>query len=138
MYAPVFKSVEDPFLQKKALDSLAQAGDEQKYLYDFSFGKKAMDCDFDKTNKQGKECVVCVLMGEEVHQLTDKKSRVWRLFEEFRADNIALLCVSPYGKNTIQSMLKSETNEWQSVNASRVLIAVEIDRYVCVVVNFPE
>jgi len=54
---PFEEKIEDPYLKKAALESLKQAGNEQQFLYDFSFSE------FNKKNRGPKEGDLGVLVS---------------------------------------------------------------------------
>jgi N-acetylmuramic acid 6-phosphate (MurNAc-6-P) etherase len=62
---PFEEEIEDPYLQRAALDSLKKAGDDQQFLYDFSFSE-------DNVRKRGPEkddLGVVILVGPEAESL---------------------------------------------------------------------
>jgi len=58
---PFEEEIEDPFLRTAALDSLKKAGDDQQFLYDFSFAEG----DSRKKSLQKDDLGVIILTGEE-------------------------------------------------------------------------
>ncbi len=89
---PFEEQVDDLYLREAALRSLANAGSDQEYFYDFSFSP----ANIARRGPQQKDLGVVVVMGEEVRELLDPDS-CWRrflgLFRE-RGANVAMLVLA--------------------------------------------
>ena len=91
---PFEQEVEDPYLRRAALTSLERAGDDQQYLYDFSFGSE-----FNRTRRGPKEgdFGAVVLVNPAPEELSDAKSDARVFIERFLAQTgtkLALVIVS--------------------------------------------
>jgi N-acetylmuramic acid 6-phosphate (MurNAc-6-P) etherase len=62
---PFEEEIEDPYLQRAALDSLKKAGDDQQFLYDFSFS----DSNVRKRGPEKDDLAVLILLGPETEDL---------------------------------------------------------------------
>jgi len=62
---PFEEMIEDPFLKKAALESLKKAGDDQQFLYDFSFSEENVQ----KRGPAEGDLGVMILIGPEVDSL---------------------------------------------------------------------
>ena len=78
--APLETQVTDPYLKKAALQSLANAGNDQEQAYDFSFSKNSVARCGPETGDLG----VLVLMGDEIDALALPESPPARFMKLFR------------------------------------------------------
>ncbi len=81
---PFSRNIEDPYLKRAALRSLENAGNEQQFLYDFSYSKANLARHGPQKNDLG----VMVLFADEIMQLTNEFSpfQSWlRTFAEKQA-----------------------------------------------------
>ncbi len=89
---PFEEQVDDPYLRDAALRSLANAGNDQEYSYDFSFSAANVD----RRGPRQQDLGIVVVMNEEVRELLHPES-CWRrflgLFRE-RGANIAVLMLA--------------------------------------------
>ncbi len=88
---PFSQDIEDPYLKAAALRSLTNAGNEQQFLYDFSYSKANVQARGPGANDLG----VMVLFSNEIEQLAEPSSSFhsWlRTFAERQA-NIAVILV---------------------------------------------
>lgn len=102
---PFEEKIEDPYLKKAALQSLKNAGNNQQYLYDFSFSSSNLK---NKGPKAGDLGVLVVVSPEE--NLLQKKDsdflKFQRLFSELKA-HTAILCISNLSKKKITKLTKN-------------------------------
>jgi len=101
---PFQNQIQDPFLKKAALESLKKAGNDQKYIYDFSFSSPNIK---KRGPKPGDLGVLVAVSPEE--DLLENKSSCFRefitLFKQNQS-NIGLLCVSEWPENKIGRLMK--------------------------------
>lgn len=89
--APFSENIQDPYLKAAAIRSLKNAGDEQQFLYDFSYSPKNVDMRGLQENDLG----VMVLFANEIPQLLDPSSsfQSWlKTFDEKKA-KVAIILV---------------------------------------------
>jgi N-acetylmuramic acid 6-phosphate etherase len=112
LYQPAFETqVTDPYLQDAALRSLKSAGNDQEFLYDFSFSKSNVE----RRGPAPGDLGVLVLMDQEVRALGDPDSGARsfiRLFHEHGAA-IAILTATDAGdweqlNNSIETLMQPE------------------------------
>jgi N-acetylmuramic acid 6-phosphate (MurNAc-6-P) etherase len=89
---PFELEVEDPYLREAALRSLANAGDDQEFSYDFSFSASNVQ----KRGPSAGDLGVLVLVDDEVHELEDSRSASGRFMSLFRnvGGKVAILAVT--------------------------------------------
>jgi N-acetylmuramic acid 6-phosphate etherase len=88
-------SISDPFLQKVALSSLKNAGDDQQYMYDFSFSSSTVENRGPKEDDLG----VMILLADEIDELLHGTSDwcLWlKLFSENKAKVVVILLPCDY------------------------------------------
>jgi N-acetylmuramic acid 6-phosphate (MurNAc-6-P) etherase len=85
---PFEEEIEDPYLRTAALESLKKAGDEQQFLYDFSFAEDNLR----KRGLQKDDLGVMILLGEEARTVHDTDSP-FRKFAELCRKSGARLAV---------------------------------------------
>ncbi len=85
---PFEKEIEDPYLRTAALESLKKAGDDQQFLYDFSFAEDNIR----KRGLQKDDLGVMILVGEEAGTVRDAHSP-FRKFAEICRKSGARLAV---------------------------------------------
>ncbi len=73
---PFEDEIDDPYLRDKALESLKQAGDDQQYLYDFSFAEPNTK----KRGPQQGDISVMVLIGLEVDEMVSNPASSFTRF----------------------------------------------------------
>jgi N-acetylmuramic acid 6-phosphate etherase len=89
-YRPQFLArIEDTYLKDSALKSLQQAGYDQKYLYDFSFGSKNI---MKRGPKEG-DLGVLVCLNEETDDLSMFDSPLRRFIRLFKESNASVILV---------------------------------------------
>jgi N-acetylmuramic acid 6-phosphate etherase len=99
-YKPSFLAeIEDPYLQESALRSLANAGNDQRMLYDLSFSR------FNEENRRplpGDLCVV-VCVEDEIDELSDSNSSFSRFmdFSQSSGARVALVTVGRKGLSEV-------------------------------------
>ncbi|NIM14599.1 MAG: hypothetical protein GTO45_21500 [Candidatus Aminicenantes bacterium] len=96
---PFLNNIEDKYLKAAALSSLKNAGDDQQFLYDFSFS------DFNKKNRcpQRDDLGVLVLLDDEIENLNDPKSSFCRFIDYFNRKHANLVCIA-VSKNPVKNM----------------------------------
>ncbi len=96
---PFEEEIGDPFLQAKALESLGKAGDDQKFLYDFSWG------DFNLKNRgpQKGDLGVLVIISPEEEELRDVDSG-FRKFVRLFSKNGAKLVLALFTDKPAKEM----------------------------------
>jgi len=94
---PFINEISDPYLQKSALASLKKGGDEQQFLYDFSFSSFNLK----KRGPNPGDCGVLILFDDEVEQEV-----FWEWLKLF-ADNKANVGVIVVTSNPTPIQLKS-------------------------------
>ncbi|MBD3412987.1 MAG: hypothetical protein GF421_00955 [Candidatus Aminicenantes bacterium] len=122
---PFQNQIQDPYLKRAALESLKKAGDDQKYLYNFSFSPSNIK---QRGPEQGDLGVlVCVSPEEDLLEAEDSSFRRFlRLFHENKAHS-ALLCVSRMpSKKTDRIALKIPEFEPKDTDA---LVTLQIDNH---------
>lgn len=89
---PFVEGITDPFLRTAALSSLSKAGDDQQYLYDFSYAKEQSR--EPKENDLG----VLALFSHEINQLLDANSsfQSYLMTFEKKKSSIAVILVTPH------------------------------------------
>jgi len=101
---PFQNKIKDPYLKKAALESLKNAGNDQKYLYDFSFSSSNIK----KRGPEPGDLGVLVSVSPE-EDLFDKKDSCFREFiRVFKQNksNTAVLCVSSRPENKIDRLVR--------------------------------
>ncbi|MBS3819790.1 hypothetical protein KGY73_09855 [bacterium] len=103
-YKPRFlKEIQDPYLKNAALQSLAQAGNDQQHLYDFSFSRENLA----RGGPQPGDLGVMVCMDEEIQELLNPQSssRKWmNLFKE-RKSRLTLVSLSSKEPSEVKKIL---------------------------------
>ena len=74
---PFEEEIEDPYLKKAALESLKKAGDDQQFLYDFSFS----DANINKRGPGKGDLGVMIMTGSEADDLRQAASPYRRFLE---------------------------------------------------------
>jgi len=103
-HEPFQNRIQDPFLKKAALESLKTAGNDQKYLYDFSFSSSNI-------KKRGPEpgdlgVLVSVSPEEDLFEKKDSCFRKFiRVFKQNKS-NTAVLCVSSRPENKTDRLVQ--------------------------------
>lgn len=89
---PFEQQISDPFLKKAALESLKNAGDNQQFLYDFSFSESNIQ---NRGPKEG-DLGVVVLLSPEEKKLLDKNSEARRFIDLFlkKGSRVAIVFAS--------------------------------------------
>lgn len=85
-YEPHFQHIQDDYLKKAALASLAQAGSNQEEMYDFSWQNKRRD----RRGLEPDELGVLVCMDDEIAALGEPGSFFSRFVSHCRQNNTAL------------------------------------------------
>jgi N-acetylmuramic acid 6-phosphate (MurNAc-6-P) etherase len=101
---PFTEEISDPYLKRAALESLRNAGDDQQFLYDFSFSE------FNLKNRGPEygDLGVLVLISPEEAQLRDKRSdflEFLQLFSKKKGRN-AILIVTPESEKEITRLIQ--------------------------------
>ena len=93
---PLETEVTDPYLRSGALRSLANAGNDQELLYDFSFSPSNIA----RSGPARSDLGVVVLIGEELQSLRRPDCAAYRFLKLFRerGGNIAVLVAGPSGE----------------------------------------
>lgn len=90
---PFSQNIEDSYLKMAALRSLNHAGNEQQFLYDFSYSKANVEARGPQKNDLG----VMVLFADEITQWTDSPFQSWlRTFVEKKAKVAVILLPSQF------------------------------------------
>lgn len=123
---PFKEDIEDPYLRKAALESMKNAGDDQQFLYDFSFS------DFNLKNRSpqpGDLGVVACLSPEE--PLIENKHSTFRRFIDLclkRKSRLALIFVTEKSLKDIKKIIKKNPDfEKEGENALLVVNIKEKD-----------
>ncbi len=98
------KVIQDPYLKKAALTSLAKAGSNQEKLYDFSFSGENIK----QRGPQKGDLGVLVCMDEELEELANPNSqsmKFLKLFKEKEA-RVALILVTESRSKDIDTLLR--------------------------------
>eukprot|EP00456_Euglypha_rotunda_P069801 TRINITY_DN61604_c0_g1_i1.p1 TRINITY_DN61604_c0_g1~~TRINITY_DN61604_c0_g1_i1.p1 ORF type:complete len:217 (+),score=31.54 TRINITY_DN61604_c0_g1_i1:51-653(+) len=119
-YHEVFeKTIDDPYLAKAARSSLANASDEQQYLYDFSFSEQTIakrGPHLEDTSSSSAEAIgelgVACLIGDEVKTLANESSSARKFCDAFhkhykKGARIALILITSEKASTIQKIIKT-------------------------------
>lgn len=101
---PFQTQIQDPFLKKAALESLKNAGNDQKYLYDFSFSASNIE----KRGPQPGDLGVLVSVSPEEELFEKKESSFLRFIDLFKKQksNVAVLCVSNRTQKKIDRVIQ--------------------------------
>jgi N-acetylmuramic acid 6-phosphate etherase len=92
--APLRDEVQDPYLRRAALLSLANAGQDQEAKYDFSFAPHKLRAQLSRDSGQrGQDLMVLVTVGDEVQRLHDPRSLQRRYLELARELDARCFCV---------------------------------------------
>ncbi|MGM0467074.1 MAG: hypothetical protein ACQERH_11660, partial [Acidobacteriota bacterium] len=102
-YEPFQNKIEDPFLKKAALESLKEAGNDQKSLYDFSFSPSNIK----KRGPEEGDLGVLVSVSPEEDLFKTKDSCFCEFIDLFKQNqsNTAVLCVSNWSENKIDRLI---------------------------------
>jgi len=101
---PFETQIEDPYLKESALRSLKNAGDDQEFLYDFSFS----DENILRRGPSKGDLGVVVCMDDEIKEINDKKSLIAKFINLFRerGGNIALISVGEGKREEIEGIVR--------------------------------
>jgi len=116
---PFEDEIDDPYLKKAALESLKQAGDDQQYLYDFSFA----DWNLENRGPAKDDLGVVVCLAPEETELKNKDSpfrRFTDLFLEKRA-KVTLILVSEKPEKEILKLVQKILEPPQNQDALTVV-----------------
>lgn len=115
-YLKEFEQIQDPFLRKAALQGLKQAGNEQQFLYDFSFSKQTIS----KVNPNAGDLGVLFLFSGE--HLTDPGFYDYlQLLTKLKANTVIIQIV------TKKSLINKEQQALlQFANKSHTLLYIPI------------
>jgi N-acetylmuramic acid 6-phosphate etherase len=86
---PFEQEIEDPYLRTAALESLKKAGDDQQFLYDFSFAQDNLR----KRGLQKDDLAVMILIDKEAGSLADAHSPFRRFAELCRKSSTRLAVI---------------------------------------------
>jgi N-acetylmuramic acid 6-phosphate etherase len=104
LYQPAFESqVADSYLREAALRSLKSAGNDQEFLYDFSFSKSNVE----RRGPASGDLGVLVLMDREAHELEDPDSGIRTFIKIFHEHDAAIAILTVTG-----------TREWKRLKSS--------------------
>jgi len=119
---PFEEGIEDSYLKKAALQSLRNAGDDQQYLYDFSFAESNIKNYGPK--KQDLGVAVCISPEEE--ELRKKNSDVRKFIDLFLKEgaNAAVVLISNKSSAQVSKLIK-EIPGFER-NPGRCFVAVSI------------
>jgi N-acetylmuramic acid 6-phosphate (MurNAc-6-P) etherase len=92
---PFEEEIDDPYLKAAALESLKKAGDDQQFLYDFSFS----DDNIRKRGPQKDDLGVLILVGPEAEEL-EKADSPFRKFVELCRERGARLGLIVAGRSS--------------------------------------
>jgi len=122
-YQPFQNEIEDPFLKKAALESLKNAGNDQKYLYDFSFSPSNIE----KTGPEEGDLGVLVSVSPEEDLFKTKDSCFREFIDLFKQNqsNTAVLCVSNWPENKIDRLINKTPG--LELEQKDVFITIPID-----------
>jgi N-acetylmuramic acid 6-phosphate (MurNAc-6-P) etherase len=103
---PFEQEVEDPYLREAALRSLASAGDDQEFSYDFSFSERNIR----NRGPSAGDLGVLVLVDEEVSELGNPGSAAGRFMSLVRnaGGKLAILAVTGAGLETTSDALRRQ------------------------------
>jgi len=101
-YEPFQSKIEDPYLKKAALESLKNAGDNQKHLYNFAFSPANIKHRGPKPGDLG----VLVSISPEEKLFETKESCFLEFLNLFKKNksNTAVLCVSNWPENKLDRL----------------------------------
>lgn len=119
---PFEEEIEDPFLKKAALESLKNAGDDQQFLYDFSFS------DFNLKHRSPKpdDLGVVVVLSPEEEELEQKNSYFRRFIDLFLKNRAKISLIFISEKSTKDISKKIKTIPGLEVNGKNSLVIVNI------------
>jgi N-acetylmuramic acid 6-phosphate (MurNAc-6-P) etherase len=102
-FQPFQNKIKDPFLKKAALESLKKAGNDQKYLYDFSFSSSNIK----QRGPEPGDLGVLVSVSPEEDLFENKNSCFREFISLFKQNqsNTAVLCVSNWPENKIDRLI---------------------------------
>jgi N-acetylmuramic acid 6-phosphate (MurNAc-6-P) etherase len=101
---PFEVNIEDPYLQRAALESLKKAGDSQQFLYDFSFSPSNI-----KTRSPGSADIgVLALLTPEEEELKNPDSPFRRFIDlcQKKGSKLSLVFITEKSRKDIQKILK--------------------------------
>ncbi|MFQ5720990.1 MAG: hypothetical protein ACE5GI_00675, partial [Candidatus Aminicenantales bacterium] len=121
---PFEEQIEDPFLKKAALASLQQAGDEQQWLYDFSFS----EFNLKKRAPQPRDLGVVVLLSPEENELKKQDSYFRKFMDLFAAQKakLALICITDRNLKDISKMIRKIPYFKKKAENIQLVIPIEI------------
>jgi hypothetical protein len=122
-YKPHFSSqIDDVYLKEAALRSLSNAGNDQDKLYDFSFSEENIETRGPRERDLG--ALVCV--DEEIDELSDAESSLFRFIAHFKENNanLALVLVSDKEPQMIQEII----GRLREIQNTDVVINITLDR----------
>ncbi len=122
---PFGEQIKDPFLKKAALTSLQQAGDEQRWLYDFSFS----EFNLKKRGPRPGDLGVAVLLTPEEKELRKKDSYFRRFMDLFIAQKtkLALICLTDKNPEDIFKTIKKTPYFKKKEKNVQLIIPIETD-----------
>jgi N-acetylmuramic acid 6-phosphate etherase len=118
---PFLDNIKDKYLKAAALSSLKNAGDDQQFLYDFSFA------DFNKKNRcpQKNDLGVLVLLDDEIENLNDPEFSFCRFIDFFNQKHTNLVCIV-VSKKPVKNM-EILTKKLKAVNKKNQLLQLVIN-----------
>ncbi len=121
---PFENQIEDPYLKESALRSLKNAGNDQEFLYDFSFSEENI---LRRGPSKG-DLGVVVFIGEEINEMAEKNSSFRRFISLFKGKggNLAVISVGERKKDEIGRIF-----ERTELNKDDIFVHISIP-------NFPD
>jgi N-acetylmuramic acid 6-phosphate etherase len=104
IYHESFFKIDNPYLKEAALRSLTNAGNNQQFLYDFSFSQ----FNIEKRGPRNGDLLVQVFLYEEIKEIVSEKSKFYDMIKLFVKNNgkIAILIVVPEKLNEKNEIIK--------------------------------
>ncbi len=121
---PFEKEIDDAYLKRAALESLKNAGDDQQFLYDFSFAEFNLE---NRAPSQG-DLGVAVLISPEENKLGKKKSDFRKFIDLFLKNeaSVAVIIITDKSPKKISKPIKKLPGFGDEGKNS--LVVVNIDR----------
>jgi N-acetylmuramic acid 6-phosphate etherase len=118
------EEVDDPYLKAAALESLKRAGNNQQFLYDFSFSESNIKNRGPKKGDLG--VLACFSLEEE--DLKSEDSYFWKFIDLFSKSeaNVVLILVSDKPANGIMKLIQDISNFMKDKKSSFESIRLEV------------
>ncbi len=120
---PFEEEIEDPYLKRAALESLKSAGNDQQFLYDFSFSESNLK---NRSPEEG-DLGVLICMTPEEKQFKEEGTSFQKFIDVFskKGAKVSLIFVTDKAPKKIYKLLSKQTDFSEKINDSLVVLEIE-------------